>query len=359
MPSDTELLDLPAGIGNVVSSVVWELLDRAHNVVTTINPSRAENATVNVRAGDTVKRTLSGLWLTPSDFALVDVNADRIRPSWLLPGGTRYPLGVFMFSQAVRRPHTWGTSLDGTMYDQTVILDQPRETSLSLAAGASVDAAIAQIVSGDGLSFPAVAIPTTNVTVASPISWPAGDSRYAILSGLFTLANLYPPFFDNNGVLTGKPVPPDLARSGSYDHIYAPGTASRVVRDSVAEADETITAPNRYLVVDNGPTQEPIVAWYDIDPFWPHSFARRGYRVTKKVSVNGLANSTAAYDAAVRDALVDLNAGRTFIEFDSTPDPRHDIYQIVQYGGISYREAAWSLRLRPGGPHSHSLTGLY
>jgi len=195
--------------------------------------------------------------------------------------------------------------------------------------------------------------------VATPVSWAAGESRYKILSDLFTLANFYPPFFDNHGTLVGKPVPNGITSQGGWDHEYSPGSASRVIAETVSEADETITAPNRYLVLDNGPTQQPIVAWYDINSDWPHSYANRGFRVVEKVNVNGLTDNTAAYNAAVRAALVDLNTGLTTIDFDATPDPRHDVYAIVRYNGVSYRESGWSLKLQPGGPHSHTLSGIY
>jgi hypothetical protein len=352
-PSDEDLLDLVTGIGVVGSTVAWELLDRDFNVVTELSPETT--ASIEVRASETTKRTLSDLSLSPGEAAFVDVHADRLRPSWRLASGSSYPLGVFLFSDVQRRRLSYGEPLRGSLYDQTVLLDQPIERSFPLKKGATgtvIAERIATLLTGVGISR--FVLPEIDVSVGTPINWPAGESRYKILSDLFTIADLYPPFFDNRGWLIGKPIPHPLS-SAAFDHVYD----DRMVRDSIVEIDDSVKAPNRYLVVDTGPTNKPIVAFYDVPASWPHSIGNRGFVVTEKVSVNGLKTAAEAALAAERAAMVDFRAGFFTVEFDAPPDPRHDVFDVVSYRGQNMREAGWRLDLRPGGTHHHSLRGIY
>jgi hypothetical protein len=111
-----------------------------------------------------------------------------------------------------------------------------------------------------------------------------------------------------------------------------------------------------YLVVGLSPGRTEIVGRAEIDPRLPHSIPNRdGLEVPKVTRVQGLASTQQAQRIAQAQAAADpfqLAA----VDFDAAPDPRHDLFDLVEYDGAVWNEDAWSLELRPGGRHSHRLT---
>jgi hypothetical protein len=131
-----------------------------------------------------------------------------------------------------------------------------------------------------------------------------------------------------------------------------------VISDSVTETDETVSAPNRFIVISNdtGTSKESYTGVYDIPASAPHSIAQRGRIVTKVI------------DAQVRSNFQAMEYARTVgiqqtiaerIDVSTLPDPRHDGFAIVKYLGQRWLEIGWSLSLSPGGVMQHTLRRTY
>lgn len=355
-----DILDLKANIGEVRSSVVFDVLDSNLSLLFQINPIMEGNVSVKVNTSSTVKRTMSGIHLDPIDNARIDVFNHRIRPSWVIDTGTvqqQYPLGTFVFSDANRPRSTFGVELQGTLYDQTVILNQGRETTLSIPAGTSITAVLTLLAAEVNLAGSLIAIDPSSAVVSTPVAWRAGETRYKGMEDLCALAGFYPPYFDNNGVLRLKQAPSSLTGIAP-DHSYNAGADSRIIDGTLIESDDLVSAPNRYLVVNTSGTDSEISGYYDLPASAPQSYANRGYRITTKVDAQGIETSAQAVQRARLAAITD-NSAYNWVEFNATPDPRHDIFDIVEYLGLNYREVEWDLKLSPGGPQSHKLRRIY
>lgn len=355
-----DVLDMVPGLGVVKSSMVFDILDKNLNFLFRVHPVTSDAVSIVANTASTVKRTLSSFHLDQDEEPLIDIFQHRLRPSWKVeaPAGTvLYPLGVFIFSDANRPRSTAGLELKGSMYDQTVILDQGIGGSFGLPTGTLISDAILSIAAGVGLSGPLVNIDYSAALTTAPIAWRLGTSRYKILNELAQIAGYYPAFFDNNGVLRFKLAPPSLTNIFP-DHTYNGGPSSRMIAGSLLETDDQATSPNRWLVVNSGSTDVEISGYYDLPASAPGSFANRGYRIVKRVDEQGIESSAQATARAQQLAITDFNAFG-WVQFNATPDPRHDLFDTVEYLHENYYEVGWTLRGTVGGPHTHKLRKIY
>lgn len=354
-----EILDLPLNIGQVRSTVEWDILDQNLEFLFKVNPITDTVPSVAVNSTATIKRTLSGLYLDPFDQDRINVLTMRIRPYWVLEDAltTRFPLGVFLFSDATRNRTTAGLDLKGTLYDQTVIVNQGLARTYSVADDALITDALLDLAAGVGIAGARIIIEPSDATTYVAIAWRAGTSRYDIMSELATMAGYYPPYFDNDGILRFKLAPSTLV-DVPMDHTYNVTPSSRLIDGSLDESDDLINAPNRYLVVSTAATGVEVSGYYDLPASAPQSYANRGYLVVKRIDAQGLKNNAACTKRAQLEAIIDYNSF-SWVAFDATPDPRHDIFDTVQYLEENYREVGWTLRLKPGGQHSHRIRKIY
>lgn len=360
-----DVLDLKPGIGEVQSTVVFEVLDKDLKPLFEIHPV-TDKITISADSNSRVKRKLSGFHLTVDEAPLINVLAHRLRPSWVVQG-EYFPMGVFLFSDA-NRPHViyrdhnppddmHGLEFIGTLFDQTVIVDQGHENSCSVPKGASVTHWIFHLLEDVGLTGSRVAVDPSSARVSEPIAWRSGTSRYQMLEELCALAGFYPPYFDNYGVMRCRTAPTSLTLL-TPDHTYNPGPSSRILSRSVVDSDDLVSAPNRYLVVNTSAAKGEIVGIYDLPASAPQSYANRGYRVVQRIDAQGIENSAQARNRAKIAALTDYRAF-SWTEFESTPDPRHDLFGIVEFDSENCREVSFKLRCAPGGPMDHKLRKIY
>lgn len=344
------LLDLDPGIGQVASSIRFEVVDRDLEVVGTVRPLEA--ASINAKVQGNIKRTLNGVRLGESALRDLDPFRHRIKPWWVLEDGTEWPLGVFVFTASAIHVGTYVSTLDTTLMDQEHILDQGTNATFSIAAGGSIRTAVEALIGQ--LRITNVVLPSTTVTVGDPVVWAAGTSRLRILNELCALAGWLSPYFDNDGVLVIR-TPPDVDHDAP-DHVYDSNAQHRcrILRASIVQNDNLLDAPNVFVVICSGPSDGEIVGAAQVDPRLPWSVANRGYEVVEVIRVQGLTSTAQAeYLAAVYASQA---GGYRNVTFDGTADPRHDLFQLVEYDGVTYREIAWNLTLKPGGSHSHTLT---
>lgn len=346
--STVELLEL--AIGQRTEAVRFEVVDAFRRTLFPVNPDRSSVITVANNANATIKRTLQGLHLAPGDADKINPVSHRLRAIWQLENGAEFPLGVFMFGDSNRLRATYGKSFEGTLFDQTFILDQGRRSTFALAAGERCTDAIKALLREVNLPTDRVADAPT--VLANPQAWPAGTTRMRIINDLCAMASLYSVYFDNSGVPVCRPVP-DLEVANAQLH-YSLGQHSRVIRDSIVESDDLWQAPNVYVVVSTSANEQEVSGSYEIPENNPLSVKNRGFEVVNVLDTPGLETSEEAVARAKAAALQDPSTYR-HVEFEAAPDPRHDTFDVVFFDDGVYREQSWSLVCTPGGPHRHNL----
>lgn len=345
------LLDLEPHVGVRYETVRFDLIDPAGNTIGELHPARDQAPSIACDTGGTIKRRLDGLTVTATEFADVNPYRDRLAPFWLLSDGTQWPLGVYHFTGA---PVVDGTVNLTAMYDGGWILDQPLTSTLGTPWGGAIDVTMERLIDRlqviSTLRFVAVNMEATDARTREPIVWPAGTPATQVLDQCCALAGFYPPHFDNRGVLQLRPaLDPE---HGQVSHFY--GAAVRVVSGATTVSDDLLEAANVHVVVSSGATETEVVGEAEVDVSLPWSVQNRGFRVVEVHREQGLTSSLQARWMARRYAAA-ASRGAREVEFVGPPDPRHDVFDIVDWDGTRYLEVGWSLALTPGGEHRHRL----
>lgn len=350
--SSTDLITLN-GIRRRVDRFVFDVLDNNNSVVGNLQPSRDRPANVSVDTSRGIMRTLTGIHVDAVRQLGISTVSARVRPAMVLQDGSSWPLGVFLFGDASRPRRSWGLELDATMVDPLYILSQPVGRYASFPAGTVCTSAALQLA--QEVIFTPYAVTASTQTTGVDKAYTPDQSRQAIINDLLTIAGYFPVYFDNSGVMTFRPAPAaTVFDSPTFD--YEPG--GRIIKDSIIESDDLLTAPNRYVVIDSGATASTVSASYDLPYTTPNSIVNRGFAVTKVIRTQGVQSNDAAFAAAVAAAQADARTFRT-VSFKSTHDPRHDTFDLVRFLGNVYRELSWSVDLRAGAQMSHKITRVY
>lgn len=352
-PTTAQLLDLAPNVGVRAESYRFELLDAAHSKIGTLAPDASSPPTVSLDTTRTTSiRTLTNMTVPRADLSQINTETSRVRVSLLLSNGAILPCGVFMFGDDARNIETASIDWSPSLFDEMFIVDQPLEQSVSLRPGQSVLGLYRQLL--DPINLPSVSIDVPDVLATNAVAWRAGGGRLATMRALATLLACYPPFFDNQGTHRLRPAALDAA-TAHVDHVYEWG--GRIIRDTSKLVRDGWRIPNRYQVIGDNP-KTAVSGIYDIPAIAPHSAANRGYVITDSRTVQGIASNAQAVQAAKTIALSDH---RTYEQatFTSTPDPRHDSFDVVQFLGVRYLEQGWDLVCTPGGDHRHRLSRLW
>lgn len=347
------LLDLAPGIGVRYESVRWDLLTVGGARVGELNVERGASMTVS---GDgSIKRTVNGVRVPADQWADVDPYRNRLQPVWRLSDGTEWPLGVLFFTGAPTGVDDPEQLVELTsLYDGGLLLDQPITQTFGISQGGSVESAITEIV--DRLQIAGIRIlnveqDSTDVRAREPVAWPIGTPTAQVLASLCELAGFYPPHFDNRGTLRLRPArAPEVSQA---DHFYTQ-RGGRVAAGSYRRNDNLLDAPNMHVVIATGAAETEITATAEVDYQLPWSRQNRGYAVVEVHRLQGIETTTQAQRMADRFAAASANDAQE-IEFTTTPDPRHDIFDVVDFDGVRYLEVGWALPLEPGGAHTHRI----
>ena len=356
MATAAELLDLD-GVASRAEGVRFDITDTAGNVVSALHPitggARIDNAT-----GQQIKRRLSGIRIHPDEYADIDPIRHRIRPYWLLDvNGTvsEYPLGVFFVADAQTKRTSVGTYLELSCVDGGQILGQQIPTSIGFDGGTLVTTAITTVAEAAG--FFTTSVDTSTVTLGNALAWPAGKGgvTYAkILDDLCLLGGFHAAYFDNDGLLTVRDATDLSTASAAYDFL----DDGRIISGSVVESNTLLTAPNRFIVIDTTATTGNTSYIYDIAESAPHSYANRGFYVSRVVEAPGVGSTEQAAVVAETFYRQTPQAYETVV-FASPPDPRLDTFDVINFRGVNYLEIEWSLVLTHGGPMTHKATRVY
>lgn len=318
-----------------------------------INPIRG--ATLTHDTTRTIKRQLN-LSLGVADTATIDAVSDRISLFMVFPNGQEYPLGNYMFTDASRQvyrstpagSHTAGGLANVTLNDEMFLVDQQITAGIS-AVNAGVTAAIIDTLDG---------LPVTFTLEPSPYqsteSWGIGIGRGQILESLSISGDYFSPWFGNDGKM-------------HFIRTFDPATAipdfdfdahKKVIREPILETDDLLTAPNRFVVISNAPTDASVqvVGIYDVPPNAPHSIVNRGF-VIAQVDDRQIADASQATSVArglgIRGTVFER------VGLTTPPDPRHDSYNVIRWQGDLWLELAWGMNLSAGGAMSHLLRKSY
>jgi hypothetical protein len=295
-----------------------------------------------------------------TDTAKINTLTDRVL-IWMLLRGEEYPLGRYMFADQLRFPNTGGIRSDTTLVDESFMIDQQISESFSAPVATSGIFSAAALVS-DTIPLALAGIDVNLIVEPSPFrtigAWPIGTRRGQIMEDLSLDGDYWPPYMDNQGRYRFKRTfdPAITVPTFNFD------AGNKVIRSSITEVDDALTAANRFVVVGNGAVGSagqqaaPIVGRYDIPASAPHSIENRGFVILHQEE-RQVASAAEAQAAATNLGLRQTIYERA--ELSTAPDPRHDGYDVVLWLGSRWLELAWQMPLREGAPMRHLLRKAY
>ena len=340
-PTADELLD--GAWPTRAEGVVWQVIDK-DGVVT--GEADAEGGSISVSTNSAASRTANGVTFPPGSLADVNPLTDRLAPYWTLQDGTGYPLGVFYFATNPVAYADGGEWYTPNLMDGSLLLQEPTAESYSIRSNALVQGQMAAAVEAAGVTD--YTVDETDARTLDPLAFPPGTTWHEVIHGLCELAGFLPPYFDNTGRLVLRATP-DL-NNASPDLTY---DGRRIVAGTRIATDAVLGAPNRHLVIATGATETEIAAEAFVPASAPNSPENGARVITEVHRVQGIETTAQAQRMAQSYATQapDLRE----LTFTGPPDPRHDVWTLVEVNGVLWVERAWSLTLDPGGPHTHSL----
>jgi hypothetical protein len=340
------ILDLDPWVGQRQANFRFQLI----NGITgeqkgDIHPIRT--ASLSHDTSRTIKRQLS-IDLGVADTVTVNPLTDRILVYMVFPSGVEYPLGQYMFTDVSRATWTSGQLGSMVLNDEMFLVDQQIEEGIN-GVGANMSSLIVEVLDG---------LPVTFQIEVSPFSsaeaWTIGTSRGQILEALAVSGDYFSPWFGNDGNLHFIRTFDPASKMPDFDW----DVGNKVIRNSVIETDDLLTAPNRIIVVSNAADDpsEKVVATADIPSTAPNSIANRGFVIPE---VLNLQLSNQAQASAVASGIAQRMTVFERTGITTAPDPRHDSYNVIQWQGEKWLELAWTLPLVEGAAMSHLLRKAY
>lgn len=353
----TNFADLPAR-GQWQATFRFELVDIVTGYRRTVTPLRSSVPQLSHDTSRTIKRQITGIKFGRTDSAMLNTVSSRLEV-FMIRGGVTYPLGRYRFQdQSNARFADRGILADCNAVDEMIIVDQPIEDGF---AGQVTSTGVSITLCSTGIDSLMTGLPVTYLYESSPWttsgSWPIGTSRGYALEQLAIDGNWFSPYFGNDGIMRFIRIfdPATVVPDFNYD------TPGAVIQGSVLESNDFLSAPNRYIVVGNGPASTSgssiaLVGSYDVPSSAPFSIANRGFVIPKieqrQIDDFGQANAIAAALALRAPAF-------QRVQFATIPDPRHDSYNTFIWQGVNWLELSWSLPLVEGGIMQHVGRRLY
>lgn len=359
-PVDPVLDQIP-GQGQFTCSYRFLVYDfPTKTVVGEVYPVKGTVPSISHESERTITRQLSGMYFTPEDSALLDVIRHRIQVQMIILGRTPYALGTFMFIDNEGLLTTDGIASDVTMVDEMFIVDQQIEQTYAAGTFAP-DGLVATFRQADdairdnlqGLPVTAQLEPTPFYSIGV---WAAGSSRgSSVIRDLAVDGDYFSPWFSSANIMTFVRAFDPATRIPAFNYDYG----YKVNRDSISFTNDLIQAPNRFVVISNGSVSDgvlPVVGSYDIPSSAPHSIANRGFVIPEiidwQVDYASQANAIAA-NLGQRQTIYER------VEFTTSPDPRHESYDVFHFQGSNWLEISWELPLSAAGQMRHVGRKVY
>lgn len=355
MITERSALDLDTGIGQRSTTCVFTVIDGSTGAYRgEVHPSRGSSPSISHDTTSTIPRRLQGLTLLPDEANLFRPLVDRIVPTLVIDGIGEYQLGRYVAADDVQTIRTDGVSGALTaavrplsLFDEMFIVDQGLPDSFA-SGGVLISEVIKTLLDGLPIDEPRI----EGCSETSDAGWSAGTSRASALKDLCSAGGYLAPWFDHQGVLRCVQAFDPNTLVPTFD------ISQRMIRDSITLTDESVSMPNRYIVVSNdtGESTEPVVGIYDVPVTAPHSILNRGFVVPDIRDVQVETSEQAqvyARTVGLQETIVEK------LECDTPVDPRHDGYDIVRAFGQNWLEIGWSMSLTSSGTMRHVLSRTY
>lgn len=345
LPPDP-LLDLDPWVGQRQASFRFHVVDGVTGENKgDITPLRGASLTHDTTR--TIKRQLS-MSLGVADTALINTIRDRILLYMTFPNGKQYPLGRYMFTDSSRQVFTSGKLGNVVLNDEMFLVDQQIATGID-GVGRGVPNVINTALNGLPVTYT-----VDNTLATSTESYNTGTGRGQVLESLSVAGNFFSPWFDNTGVLRFITSFDPIDKIPDFDF----DTGNSVMRDSIVETDDLLTAPNLFVVISNSADSStvPVTATARVPANAPHSVENRGFEIP---SVVDLQISNLGQAAVVAANLANRQTIFERVAMNTAPDPRHDSYNVIRWQGSLWLELAWSMALIEGGSMGHLIRKAY
>lgn len=345
LPDVDPFFDLPDGVGQRSASFRFDLVDGVTGgKIGELTPIKPGSLTHNTSL--TIKRSLQ-LSLGAHDTANVDPVNNRVDPFMVLPDGTEYPLGRYVFTDHSKQIFTAGNLANVSLVDEMLVIDQQMEK------GVSGNRRVVDVVIGETLTGYNIDLQIEGSPYSTSQSWGAGTNRGNVLQALALAGDYFSPWFDHTRTLRFIRAfdPAKVAPEFDYD------SGNQVFWSGIVETDDLLTAPNRFVVISNTNVgNSPIFATADVPDSAPHSFKNRGFIIPE---VRDLSTEDKNQAQAVADNLAIRQTIFETVTLNTPPDPRHDSYNVILWQGEQWLELAWSMQLQEGAAMSHLLRKAY
>lgn len=350
MPTTDDLLDLK--VSQRQSWFRFDLWNKDQVKIGELHPDTEATPTIENSINREVKRQLSNIVIPPSEWPDINLVSDRLRPVMVLENDDVRSLGEFLFSDTTREQATRGSWLHcNTMLDQGYLLNQDIEGTYGFSPGYLISDAFALFALDRSRGIRNWNIGDSDAVIGpNGVTWPVGTKFLKVLTDLGRLAGFASPWFDNNGWGQLQP----YANIDAWTDLRYSQSLGNIVANSVAESDNMIDAPNRYIVISNDASNSSYVGVYDVPDENPISFASRGFRVTQTTDAQGITSGEQAIEMARNQANGSPNVLKN-VTFNGIVDPRHDTFQVLNYEGLNYREYNWSMPLVEGADMVHNI----
>lgn len=340
------LLDLDPWVGQRQASFRFELTNGITGErLGDITPIR--NATLSHDTNRNIKRQLD-FDLGVRDTAAVNTTTDRVSVFMTFPTGAEYPLGRYMFTDASRLVTTSGRLGNMILSDEMFLVDQQIEVGIN-GTGKTIRGLIEEVLGDLPITYDIELSPFT-----SSENWGIGSNRGQILETLAVSGDYFSPWFNNLSVMRFIRTfnPADEIADFDWDR------GNKVIRAGIAESDDLLVAPNRFIVISNAAADpsEEVVATADVPATAPNSIANRGFVIS---NVQDLQLTDLDQAAAVVNGIAQRFTIFEQVSISTAPDPRHDSYNIINWQGEHWLELAWTMPLVEGRAMSHLLRKGY
>lgn len=305
----------------------------------------------------TIKRSLS-MHLSPADTAAVNPIRDRIMPSLIDCNGQAWPLGRYMFSDYSRVvTFNRGRRASPALLDESFVVDQDRESAFPPSVIPGNTVSVTSLIEQALLAYPTIATAIQASPYETGNTWSFGTTTFQIVSDLSTLGGYFAPWMANDARLRMIRAFDPAANVPDIDWDRYP----HVLADSVTETDDLLTAPNRFVVVNNNQSTSnandgPVIGVYDVPVNAPFSISNRGF-VVPSIQQLQLTSPSQAQAVATSIGIASTVAER--VSMTTYPDPRHDSYQVIRWQGFNWLELSWSMNCIAGGAMTHTLRKAY
>lgn len=340
-----ELLDLQPWVGQRSATFQFKRINGlTGEFLGYINPIRT--ATLAHDTSRTIKRQLN-LSLGKEDSAAISPLTDRILPSMTLGDGSVWPLGRYMFTDDTETVFTSGNLSNVVLHDEMFLIDQQIIIGYD-ANSKTLTSAYGDLLTGIPVDF--VAEPSGFLMAQT---WTVGTQRGSIMSDIALTADYFSPWLGNDGQLHAIRTfnPADRVPQFDWD------SGNQVYRIGITQTSNILTAPNRFVVISNtNANMGPVVGIATVPPNAPNSFANRGFYIT---DTQTLQLSDASQAQAVASGLANRQTIFETVTLETSPDPRHDSYDVIHWQDALWLELAWTMEMKEGGRMSHTIRKGY